>query len=536
MINDDIQSVIDKYLDDRSSLDEDEMGRLINALQVDRKLAAKVKEQLLIDEMLRQRLAADGRHFPAQVDQRIRDQRTGGEAFLRETMVLQQSAERANAERELVEPAAHADQRPRSFVAKKITRRRRRAKRFWLSAAAVVLAVTASLAYLGWNARQNRAIVSATIGDVTLVRGETRQLVSADTEVQDGDRFETSAHGSLIFRYGDGTTVELRNNAAVEFLGGWGKEISVLQGNIVAAVAPQQFTRGMMFRTPTADATVLGTKLELAVRQKTTRLDVSEGSVRLTRLADSQSVQVDADEYGLATADNFYVKQLDWPADRSGLVFYTTADADSKMALAAPRGTRLFYRLVAEGNARINAAATMILDGGRIRPEFATEANRDLLEACRRSGELTVECALQTESLRQHGPARIVTFSTDSGNYNFTLGHEDDRLTLRLQTADGNGNKQLSEVGLCHLPDTQRHHVVLTYRDGLTVCYLDGEKVYENNSIRGDFSTWTPQHLLLGNEWTGDRAWTGVIRGVAIYSRFLTEDEVRRSAAANRRK
>ncbi len=526
MIDEDMQTVIDKYLDDRSGLDEDELGRLINALQVDRKLAAKVKEQLLIDEMLRQRLAADRLHFPAQVDQRIRDQHAGGEAFLRRTIGLPQSAAR-----EMVAPPASGDERPRKFVAKKIPRRRR-TKRFWLgAAAAVALAVTVSLVYLGWNARQNRVIVSETVGGVTLVRGETRQRISADTDVQQGDRFETAADGRMAFRYGDGTTVELRNNTAAEFRFGLGKEISVVQGNVAAAVAPQQFRRAMMFRTPTAEATVLGTKLELAVRQKTTRLDVSEGSVRLTRLADSQSVQVDADEYGLATTGHFYVKAADWPADSAGLVFYTTADADAKMALAAPRGTRLFYPLVAEGNTRINAAAAMILDGGRIRPEPADDADRDLLRACWRSGELTVDCVLQAESVRQHGPARIVTFSTDSDNYNFTLGHEDDRLTMRLHTADENGNKQLSEIGLCHLPDTQPHHVVFCYRDGLTVCYLDGEQVHEHNSIRGDFSTWTPQHLLLGNEWTGDRAWSGVIRGVAIYSRFLTEEEARGTSA-----
>ena len=64
------------------------------------------------------------------------------------------------------------------------------------------------------------------------------------------------------------------------------------------------------------------------------------------------------------------------------------------------------------------------------------------------------------------------------------------------------------------------------------MCFLDGEKVCENNSVAGSFMNWQPQTLLLGNDSGNDRPWKGELRAVALYSRFLS----RADAVANRRR
>jgi hypothetical protein len=78
--------------------------------------------------------------------------------------------------------------------------------------------------------------------------------------------------------------------------------------------------------------------------------------------------------------------------------------------------------------------------------------------------------------------------------------------------------------------DTRPHHVAVAYRDGQTVCYFDGEKVFESSALTGSLRDWSAQHLLLGDQWTGGRDWSGTLEGIAIYNRFLSHNEARRHA------
>ena len=54
--------------------------------------------------------------------------------------------------------------------------------------------------------------------------------------------------------------------------------------------------------------------------------------------------------------------------------------------------------------------------------------------------QLTLLVFLQTNNLEQSGPARIVTYSQDPGNRNFTLGQIHDTLTFRLRTPASGAN------------------------------------------------------------------------------------------------
>ncbi len=173
----------------------------------------------------------------------------------------------------------------------------------------------------------------------------------------------------------------------------------------------------------------------------------------------------------------------------------------------------------------------MVLSGGAF---LADEASGDLLAACRKSQELTIEAVIRPDRLDQTGPARIVTFSSNSGSRNFTLGQEQDKLILRLRTPRTGENGVNPEVVLCPIPSGRLVHLAVTYRPGLLTGYVDGQEVYREESVQGDFSNWGPQHLLFGDEFDGGRDWAGTLEGVAIYNRALEAGEVEQNAAVYR--
>jgi hypothetical protein len=65
----------------------------------------------------------------------------------------------------------------------------------------------------------------------------------------------------------------------------------------------------MLFTTPHAEVTVLGTRLALTVSAEATRLEVQEGRVRITRLPDRASVEVKAGQFAVARAGSELVAQ-----------------------------------------------------------------------------------------------------------------------------------------------------------------------------------------------------------------------------------
>ena len=79
------------------------------------------------------------------------------------------------------------------------------------------------------------------------------------------------------------------------------------------------------------------------------------------------------------------------------------------------------------------------------------------------------------------------------------------------------------------------YHVIVTYSGGHVLCYVDGAKVLDTSAVQGDFSNWSPHHLLFGDEWNGQRNWSGTLEGVAVFSRALNEEEVRREHQAYQR-
>jgi len=193
-----------------------------------------------------------------------------------------------------------------------------------------------------------------------------------------------------------------------------------------------------------------------------------------------------------------------WPGNRDGLVFaWGPAEKDSRVR---PRG-----------KAKI-AGGAMQLGGGAM---LAVGVDEALLAACVKSHQLAVEARITPADLRQGGPARIISFSSDGYHRNFTLAQQDDRLLLRLRTPRTGDNGMRPETTLCRLTAGKTHHVIVSYSPGRLTCYLDGKRILDTRRVGGDFGNWSPQHLLFGDEWSDRRDWAGTLDHVAIHARVI---------------
>jgi VanZ family protein len=140
---------------------------------------------------------------------------------------------------------------------------------------------------------------------------------------------------------------------------------------------------------------------------------------------------------------------------------------------------------------------------------------------------LTVELRGASHATDQSGPARIVSYSADTGSRNFTVAQEGSALVVRLRTPEtGENGTPGFNVPEAFAPGAWRQ-IVVTYDFRALCAYVDGRRRVCRSSPAGDFSNWDPTYeLLIGNEATADRPWRGAISRVALYNRPLSEREV----------
>jgi mono/diheme cytochrome c family protein len=154
-----------------------------------------------------------------------------------------------------------------------------------------------------------------------------------------------------------------------------------------------------------------------------------------------------------------------------------------------------------------------------------------LIDAVKKSKEVTLEAWVTPANREQSGPARILTLSSGPSERNFTLGQDAGRYVVRFRTTKTDANGQPTVDGPTNILYTRPTHVAYT-RDaaGKARLYIDGEEK-ANRDVGGDLSNWDEGfRLALANEATGDRPWKGTFHLVAIYSRALTPDEVQGNA------
>ena len=138
----------------------------------------------------------------------------------------------------------------------------------------------------------------------------------------------------------------------------------------------------------------------------------------------------------------------------------------------------------------------------------------------------TAEIWCKPANLSQSGPARMVSFSADPYNRNFTLGQEGDDLRFRVRHNDSDSNG-LPELSASNVMTTQEAHYVGVFTSsGNARLYKDG--VLQTSSINNNIAgTWNSSYrFLLANEEAGVRPWMGEIYLVALYNKALSDAEI----------
>lgn len=167
------------------------------------------------------------------------------------------------------------------------------------------------------------------------------------------------------------------------------------------------------------------------------------------------------------------------------------------------------------------------LHGGKSPSIASQQPAKELVQSLIAANEITVEAWLTSSKNMQTGPARIVTLSLDSSQRNFTLGQDNDAFDLRFRTTKTDANGLPSLAAPQGSVTLDRSHVAFTFsQSGLLSLFVNGNLAAER-MVEGNLSNWSQDfHLAIGDEWTGQRPWQGMLHALAIYSRALSSQEV----------
>lgn len=150
-----------------------------------------------------------------------------------------------------------------------------------------------------------------------------------------------------------------------------------------------------------------------------------------------------------------------------------------------------------------------------------------IFNSCITTNEISIEAWIKPLNTTQTGPARIITFSKDGSNRNFTLGQIGNKFDTRVNTSttDMNGVPSLSSTS--GSLTTELTHIVYTRSsNGTAKIYINGVQ-NSSSSVAGNFSTWDDTDSFgLANEFITNRTWLGTYYLVPIYDKALSSDEV----------
>jgi ferric-dicitrate binding protein FerR (iron transport regulator) len=270
------EELMSRYL--IGELDAPEHELLAANLREDPAALRDAARVLLIERLLRQQAEVDEAAFIKECEYRIHD-KSSGRHFSDQVMEKVKSSNRQSNQ-----TAKRASQK--IMRSDRVHRRTRSSTRRWgmLAAACLIAAFAVALNLPGLMPEETGATLKALRGEVSVLRAGHVHQVSKMTSiaVQSGDSIVCGIGASGRLSYADSASVTLREQTELslgEVTGG--KRIDLMRGVIDTAVAKQPEGQAMIFGTPHARISVVGTAFMLACGPASTRLDMIEGEVSL---------------------------------------------------------------------------------------------------------------------------------------------------------------------------------------------------------------------------------------------------------------
>ena len=140
--------------------------------------------------------------------------------------------------------------------------------------------------------------IQSVVGNVTI----ENVLVTEGMRLNEGALLSTDGITSFArISYDDGTSLVLAGSSAIVCSSNKGQKlIQVKRGQISASVSPQAPGKPLLIVTDTARMEVVGTNLAVSSSKSSTRLDVSEGKVKIQERSLGNQADVSAGNYAVA--------------------------------------------------------------------------------------------------------------------------------------------------------------------------------------------------------------------------------------------
>jgi VanZ family protein len=117
----------------------------------------------------------------------------------------------------------------------------------------------------------------------------------------------------------------------------------------------------------------------------------------------------------------------------------------------------------------------------------SSRSPRKLYDALQDTHELSIEVWITPDNTVQGGPARILSFSRDTGARNFTLGQQGAEIEFRVRTpvSGMNGTPLALESGN-EIAAGKQTHIVATYQNGMEKLYINGKQQAKTLNLPSD--------------------------------------------------
>jgi hypothetical protein len=173
-----------------------------------------------------------------------------------------------------------------------------------ITGAAAALAIAAGVWFFvrpSGRPAAHGAVVVALRGDVSIVRDGNAAAMQAVMSVQFGQSVRTGADGSVKLQLPDGTSLQIGADTDVRLDAG---RVELRLGQLSCDVTPEAREKPLVFASPHAEVTVLGTAFELSAALAATSVRVTRGKVRVT--AGGRSIELGQGHRATADAQGLH--------------------------------------------------------------------------------------------------------------------------------------------------------------------------------------------------------------------------------------